>query len=82
MYPRLCLPIIWYVYIYLVVQNLYIDISLQATHAHCFLLQLCVPPPYWCGYEFSVEMMSMGHTNFLVKMQLSWAQDPMSSPKD
>ena len=29
----------------------------------------------------SVEIISTGHTNFLVEVELTWVQDPGSSPK-
>ena len=36
---------------------------------------------YWCGWKISVGIIIVGHTKFLVKVELTWVQDPRSSPE-
>jgi hypothetical protein len=37
--------------------------------------------PISVGGKFSMEIISMGHTNFAVKVEWMWVQDPKSYPQ-
>ena len=36
---------------------------------------------YYCWWKIRVGIINMGHTNFLVKVELTWVQDPWSFHK-
>ena len=36
---------------------------------------------YYRGQKISVDIINVGHINFVVEVEITWVQDPESSPK-